>query len=99
MLTNYSSQIESYFVSILSYFNLSQFNCIHNYDNVKLDLVLSNAHVITTVDPNPSLHIDKRHPPLNKMLSCNEIYILPVNIRIYNFENCDNVNIIKCISY
>lgn len=46
------SEIESYFLSILSYFNLNKFNCIYNYNNVMLDLFLSN-----TMSPLPLTQI------------------------------------------
>lgn len=50
---------------MLSHFNLNQFNLMSNHNNVTLNLILSNARVSVTNNPNPLLSIDKRHPHLN----------------------------------
>jgi hypothetical protein len=58
----FNSNIESYFISMLSQLNLNQYNCIRNHKNVSLDLVLSNVHVNVSNDPDPLLPIHKHHP-------------------------------------
>lgn len=47
--TNCTSPIDSYFVSMLSYFCLSQYNLFANHNNNILDLILSNIHLVVTI--------------------------------------------------
>ena len=48
-----NSQIDSYFVSMLSHYNFNQFNLVRNHNNVILDLALSNTHITVSNDPDP----------------------------------------------
>lgn len=67
---NCHSQTESFFISMLSYYNLSQYNCIQNFNNIMLDLVLSNIHLAVNIDPDPLLPINKHHPATNVIHDC-----------------------------
>lgn len=40
-----NSQIDSYFVSMLSHYNFNQFNLVRNHNIIILDLALSNVHI------------------------------------------------------
>jgi len=61
---------------MLSYFKLGRYNCIYNFNNVMLDLVLSNIHVVINIGPDPLLLIDKHHPALNVIITTSLIYNL-----------------------
>jgi hypothetical protein len=87
--------IDSYFISMLPYFNLNQFNYVRNYNNVTLDLVLSNIYACVSNDPDPLLSIDEHYPPINVSLYYNQFNIPPVSKSFYDFKNCNYLNIIK----
>lgn len=84
-------------VYMLSYFNLYQFNIIHNQNDVILDLALSNVHVIC-YDFDPLLPINKHHQALNISLNCNQFNVLSVDDIIYDLKNCDYTKIVKYIA-
>ncbi|KAF0748723.1 Reverse transcriptase domain-containing protein [Aphis craccivora] len=93
-----NSQIDSYFVSMLSHYNFNQFNLLRNHNNVILDLALSNTHITVSNDPDPLLPIDTHHPALNTSLNCDHYDTLTtVNDLIYDFNYCDYVKIVKFI--
>lgn len=94
---NCNTQIVSYFVSMLSYLNLYQFNLVRNHNNVILDLALSNIHITVSNDSDPLLPTDKHHPALNFSLNCSQFNILPTHNLIKDFINCDYRKIIKYI--
>lgn len=88
-LNNYT-QIDSYFVSMLSHFNLCQFNLVRNHNNVILDLKLSNIHIAVSNDPDPLLPTDKHHPALNVSLNYSQFNILPTHNLINDFVITEN---------
>lgn len=53
-----NSQIDSYFVSMLSHFDFNRFNLVRNYNNLILDLALSNVHLSVTKNAASLLSID-----------------------------------------
>lgn len=92
-----NSQIDSYFVSMLSHYNFNQFNLVRNHNNI-LDLALSNAHITVSNDPDSLLPIDLHHPALNISLNFDHYDILIANHDlIYDFNNCDYTKVVKSI--
>jgi hypothetical protein len=69
---NCTSQVEYYFVNMLSYFNFNQLNHVLNVNDVTLDLVLSNVHLNISNDPEPLLPLDKHHPAFNVTIDYNQ---------------------------
>lgn len=63
-----------------------------------LNLILSNTHIVVTVDPDLLFHIDRNHPALNVMLNCNQFDILFVSNLINTLINCDYVNTVQFIA-
>lgn len=62
--TKCDGEIEAYFCDLLSFLNLSQHNCIHNHNNVILDLVLCNYDNVEVVRTEPLVPLDSNHPPM-----------------------------------
>jgi len=78
------SQIDSYFTSMLSNFNLNQFSLIRNHNNVILDLALSNVHVDISNDSHLLLLIDKHNLALNISSNYEQLNTLPIHDIIYD---------------
>jgi len=55
---NCRTQVDSYFVNMLFYFNFNHINHVLNEINVSLDLVLSNIYLIVSKDPDPLLSLE-----------------------------------------
>jgi len=93
-----NSQIDSYFVSMLSHYNFNQFNLVRNHNITILDLALSNVHITVTNDPDPLLPIDIHHPALNISLNCDHYdFLIAKHDLIYDYYNCDYIKIVKSI--
>lgn len=84
---------------MLSKLNLYQYNFIRDHNNVSLELVLSNVHVNVFNDPDPLLPIDKHHPALNISLDCIQFDLLQVPESVYDFKNCNYIDIINFLGY
>lgn len=84
---------------MLSKLNLYQYNFIRSHNNVSLELVLSNVHVNVFNDPDPLLPIDKHHPALNISLDCIQFDLLQVPESVYDFKNCNYIDIINFLGY
>lgn len=86
----------SYFNNKLSYFDFSQFNNTKNINNVTLDLVISNSHLIDIENiSNPIVPIDPLHPPINIHFKISHYETLPFNNKIINWNSGDYISIIN----
>jgi len=94
LLSNCTSQLDSYFINILSYFNLNQFNHIFNEN----DVVLSIVHLNVSKDPDPLLPLDKHHPALNVTIDYNQFNLLKPTNCFYDFKHCNYINIVKFLA-
>jgi len=95
---NCTSQVDSYFVNMLSYFNFNQLNHVHNENDVTSELVLSNAHLNVSNDPDPLLPLDKHHPALNVTIDYNQFNLLKPTDCFYDFKHCNYIDIVKFFS-
>jgi len=95
---NSTSQIDSYFVNMLSYLNFNQLNHVPNENNVILDLVLSNVHLNVSNDPDPLLPLDKHHPALNVTIDYNQFNLLKQTDFFYDFKCCNYIDIVKFLA-
>lgn len=90
----------SYFSNKLSYFNFSQFNNTKNINNVTLDLVISNSHLIDIENiSNPIVPIDPLHPSININFKISHYEIFPFNNKIINWNSGDYISIISYLGF
>lgn len=95
MPVNSTSHIDSYFVSMLSIFNLNHLIFLRNVSNVVLDLVLSNTHLVVSNDYDPLLPLDKHHPALIITINCCTFNLLVSPNYYYDFNNCNYTNLLN----
>jgi len=53
------------------------------------------VHVNVSNDPDPLLPIENEHPALNISLDCNQFDLLQIPESVYDFKNCNYINIIN----